>query len=95
MKRAPILLVAAMLSVSPSAVYAGNQDTGSTTTPPPGSYQQSCMNISVDGTTLNARCRDTNGVPNFTQLKNYPSAQGHDIANCDGVLTIGSCANRR
>ena len=91
MTRTPILLAAAILLVSPSVVYAGNKDTGSAGTPPPGSYQQSCINISVSGSTLYALCRKSTGSLNNAALYNYASAGGQDIANCEGALTIGRC----
>lgn len=62
---------------------------------PAGSYQQSCRNISVSGTTLSATCLDSHGNPKGSLLPQYDAYPGQDIANCNGVLTIGSCPTRR
>lgn len=82
-----------LLAASPSAVLAGNQST-TPVAPPPGTYQQSCLHIAVQGTTLTAQCFDAQGYEKSAQLKNYARANGQDIANCNGVLTIGSCPAR-
>jgi len=52
---------------------------------PSGSYQQSCSNISVSGTTLSATCTTTTGTQRSTQLQNFNQCTG-DIANLDGAL---------
>jgi len=62
-----------------------------TTELPPGTYRKTCINISVSGTTLNALCRKSSGTRISAQLNNYASAGTRDIANCEGVLTIGRC----
>lgn len=82
-----IVAAAAMLAASPAAGLPVEQPT----TPPPGTYQQTCTHISVSGFTLYARCPNSQGYLKDTQLNNYASAGGQDIANCEGVLTIGRC----
>lgn len=70
---------------------------------PAGSYQQSCVNISVNGNTLAADCGTMNGSWNSTKLGNFPSCAS-EIWNMDGNLTclprgipsgsyLGSCTN--
>jgi len=54
--------------------------------PPPGSYKDSCSNISEDGTTLEAICKTINQQDNNTTLSNYASCAG-EIANVNGILT--------
>lgn len=58
---------------------------------PPGSYQKSCISITAKGTALYAYCSDSQGKYQSTSLANYNAYPGQDIANCNGVLTIGRC----
>ncbi|MEO0061555.1 MAG: hypothetical protein RLZZ08_115 [Pseudomonadota bacterium] len=94
MKFARVFLVGAMLVASPTAVYAGTQSNAAPA-PPPGSYQRTCWEIKVIGDTLYAQCGDSNSAVENTQLRGYASANGRDIANCNGALTIGSCPPAR
>jgi hypothetical protein len=52
---------------------------------PPGSYQKTCSNVSVSGTTLNATCKTFNQQDNKTDLPYYASCVG-DIGNINGTL---------
>ena len=52
---------------------------------PPGSYQQSCTDISVRKGTLHARCKDDKGKVHSAKLSGYDKCS--DIANKNGSLT--------
>jgi len=52
---------------------------------PGGSYQQTCRNISVRGSTLYADCQDTNRNWQQTQLRDYNRCNG-EIQNLNGSL---------
>jgi CVNH domain len=52
---------------------------------PTGSYQRTCSNVSVSGTTLNASCKGFNGQSMQTDLPFYASCVG-DIGNINGTL---------
>ena len=52
---------------------------------PGGSYQQTCRNIGVRGSTLHADCQNTSGGWQSTELRNYNSCNG-EIQNIDGNL---------
>ena len=71
------LFIFAVLVAVPRSLWASN---------PSGSYQQTCTNISVSGTTLNATCKNASGqwappasLPNFNQCIG-------DIRNLNGQL---------
>jgi hypothetical protein len=68
------LVVSAMLGSSVEAATA-----------PPGSYQQSCRDITAGGGVLVATCRK-GGQWNYTTLSDYRDCDG-DIANVNGRLT--------
>ncbi|MEI8190597.1 MAG: hypothetical protein WCI75_12875 [candidate division NC10 bacterium] len=57
---------------------------------PRGTFKRSCSNISWNESRLQAVCKTKKGKPNGAVLANYPGCS-EDIANCDGVLTCGSC----
>lgn len=52
---------------------------------PPGSYQQTCRNIRVDGNRLNATCQKQNGGWRDTSLSNFNYCRGQ-IENDNGHL---------
>ena len=52
---------------------------------PAGSYQKTCSNVSVSGTTLNATCKTFNQQENKTDLPYFASCVG-DIGNINGTL---------
>jgi hypothetical protein len=52
---------------------------------PAGSYQKTCADIAVSGTTLNANCKTFSGQPTPTNLPFYASCVG-DIGNINGTL---------
>ncbi|HST79298.1 MAG TPA: CVNH domain-containing protein [Verrucomicrobiae bacterium] len=56
---------------------------------PGGSYQQTCRDIGVRGSTLYAECRDVNGGWHRTEMSDYDRC-GADIQNNNGNL---ECAN--
>lgn len=58
---------------------------------PRGSFKRSCSYISWNATRLQATCKKKNGGVSGAVLPNWPGCSG-DIANCDGVLTCGSCS---
>ena len=51
---------------------------------PPGSYAQTCQNISVNGDTLQASCQKRNGGWRQTSLRHFDRCR--DIANNNGKL---------
>lgn len=54
-------------------------------TPPRGTYQQSCFNIMMSGTSLDAQCSDRSGFGHQSRLENAHLCTG-DIANINGKL---------
>ena len=52
---------------------------------PGGSYQQSCRDIRVSGSTLKAKCQSTGGGWHDSELANYQNC-GSDIQNVNGKL---------
>lgn len=55
--------------------------------PPPGSYMQSCRNVSLGGAgMLRAQCQRVNGLWNPTALNINLCRPGRDIANRNGTL---------
>ncbi len=59
---------------------------------PSGSYQQSCNNIQMHGSTLSASCPRTNGQRVNTSL-NLGRCNGGDISNQNGNLTCNGNGN--
>jgi CVNH domain len=55
---------------------------------PNGSYRESCSNIGVHGTTLEAYCRNARGWPVRASLARYDQCRS-DIENNDGRLQCG------
>lgn len=53
---------------------------------PPGSYLQTCRDITAEGRVLAATCRMRNGNWNYTTLADYRDCDG-DIVNANGRLT--------
>ena len=80
-----ILATVLCLSVTSSAQQA-----------PGGSYQQSCRDIGVRGSTLYAECQDTGGGWRQTELRDYRNC-GSEIQNINGNLQCspGGNDNRR
>jgi len=56
---------------------------------PPGSYRESCTNISTNFGVLNATCPDISGTMRQTTI-NYNRCAGSQIANNDGQLVCGT-----
>jgi hypothetical protein len=52
---------------------------------PTGSYQKTCSNVTVSGTTLNATCKTFNQQDSKTDLPYFASCVG-DIGNINGTL---------
>jgi hypothetical protein len=52
---------------------------------PGGSYQQTCRNIGVRGSTLHAECQNTGGGWQSTELRDYNRCRG-EIQNINGNL---------
>jgi hypothetical protein len=70
--------------VAASAVSAGAQQYGGYNSAPPGSYQQSCVNVQMRGSTLSASCSSTSGQRVYSSL-NVNGCSG-DIGNNNGHL---------
>jgi hypothetical protein len=62
--------------------YDGGDDYGGWL--PMGSYRSSCRNITIEGGTLTAECRDNFGRFRYTELPGYRSCR--DIVNANGIL---------
>lgn len=56
---------------------------------PPGSYQQTCRGISLNGNLLRAQCTNERGAPVSSTLDTN-SCRGSDIRNDNGYLRCGS-----
>ncbi len=54
--------------------------------PPSGSYQQSCRNTTMRGSTLSAQCQDARGGWQYSSI-NVDSCRGRDISNENGRLS--------
>ena len=72
-----LFVVSMLLALGSLPVFAGGV--------PPGSYQQTCSNISLNGETLSAVCKRFNGSSNKTELPFATSCVGI-ISNVDGNL---------
>ena len=59
---------------------------------PSGSYQQTCKDIGANGATLYAKCQNTNGGWQSTQLSNFEGCTG-EIVNDNGALRCGMRGN--
>jgi hypothetical protein len=70
-------ITAALLAIGITAALAEQA--------PQGSYEKTCSNISVSGTTLNANCKTFSGQSVETNLPYYASCVG-DIGNINGTL---------
>ena len=79
-----VCLVIAAASCSPSSDGQGDE----APTAPAGSYQSSCLGCSVQASVLTCLCGAGDGSDRKTTLT-LPCT--HDIANCEGTLTCGSC----
>ncbi|SRR5579859_734190 len=60
---------------------------------PSGSYQQTCRNIGVQGSTLYAECMDTNRNWQSSQLRDYDRCNG-EIQNLNGSLQCTGNGNQ-
>lgn len=60
---------------------------------PGGSYQQTCRDIGVRGSTLSAECRDEGGNWRRTELQDFQRCGG-DIQNLNGNLSCTGGGNR-
>jgi CVNH domain len=54
--------------------------------PPTGSYSQTCRDIWLNGTVLNAECKNTSGTWLATNLANVNLCDSNSVSNNDGVL---------
>ena len=89
----------------PSGHYRSSPPAGSTSGAVPsqfglpwGSYQRSCLTggCSYSGFpfySLSCTCIDKHGLFQYSTLFSFftPLCSGQDIANCNGVVTCGSC----
>ena len=60
---------------------------------PSGSYQQSCRDIGVRGSTLYAECQDGSGGWHRTELRDFRRCGG-DVQNASGNLQCAAGSNR-
>lgn len=65
---------------------AGRYGQGSNGALPPGSYQQSCSNASMNGSTLTANCRNNRGAMVTSYLDVSQCRASDDIGNLNGQL---------
>jgi len=93
--RVPFILAAVLVFLI--SVPAGAQKSPS---PPPGSYMQSCKNITAeffagysDMIFVKANCRNSRGAFVHTDLvvETVTGPLTKDIANCNGALTLSHC----
>jgi hypothetical protein len=75
----------AALTLAALALAIGGTGTICEAQTPSGSYQQTCKNIGVRGSTLYANCKDTGGGWQSTQLADYQRCRG-EIQNLNGSL---------
>lgn len=91
MHRTVIGLALAIGLVAASSAGATAQVYGYNSPLPSGSYQQSCVNAQMRGTTLSASCATPNGQQVYSSL-NVSRCNG-DIANTNGRLTCAGYNN--
>lgn len=80
--------IANLMVVAAAAMWLGTQAPASAANIPPGSYRESCTNVSSNGSQLYATCPDVNGNMHSASL-NYARCPGSQVANNDGVLVCG------
>src|SRR6476620_5373877 len=92
MKGTQIMRSISSLSFFALAVLLGQANTlvSAQETNPPGSYQQTCSDISVRKGNLYAKCQDANGKAHASKLANYE--KGSEIANKNGHLECAGSA---
>lgn len=73
------------LGVAALALAFGTATPSVAQSAPGGSYQQTCRNIGVRGSTLSAECQNTGGGWQSTQLRDYDRCRG-EIQNINGSL---------
>lgn len=82
--------IASILAFAAAAtLWLGLQAPASAAQIPPGSYRQSCTNITSNGGMLYASCPDVNGNVHSASL-NYARCPGSQVANNNGVLVCGA-----
>src|SRR5437763_639731 len=59
---------------------------------PSGSYQQTCRNVGLNGSSISATCQDTNGNWQSTQLPDYQRCSS-EIVNDNGMLRCGAVSS--
>jgi len=82
--------IAGILAFAAAAtLWLGLQAPASATQIPPGSYRESCTNISSNFGVVNATCPDVSGTMHQASL-NYNRCPGSQVANNNGTLVCGS-----
>jgi len=78
-----------MAFAAAATLWLGLQAPASAAQIPPGSYRESCTNISANFGVVNATCPDISGTMDQASL-NYSRCAGSQVANNDGRLVCGS-----
>lgn len=81
--------IASFMAVAAAVMWLGTQTPASAVAVPPGSYRESCTNISSNGSVLFATCPDVNGNMHQASL-NYARCPGSQVANNNGTLVCGA-----
>ena len=81
--------IAGIMAIAAAAtLWLGLQAPASAAQIPPGSYRETCTNITSNFGVVNATCPDISGTMHQTSL-NYNRCPGSQIANNDGQLVCG------
>ena len=81
--------IASFFAVATAVMWLGSHAPASAAQIPPGSYRQSCTNITSNGSLISATCPDVNGNMHSASL-NYARCPGSQVANNNGVLVCGA-----
>jgi CVNH domain len=77
--------ISALAVAALAFVFGGSATPAAAQQAPSGSYQQTCRNVGVRGSTLYAECQNTGGGWQTTQLRDFDRCNG-EIQNINGSL---------